>query len=402
MDSPKFKRTMISDAERSRLLDKLDQTEQRGGKNPKRAAARLEYRVRDIPLSVNHPGGGVGRYIVLGRNLSSGGISLIHAGYLHNGTECRMALTLPSGGAKTLIGKVVFCRLASGQMHEIGVEFTEKIDVQQFASASVRRLNDDPEVRASLMPIPGNAIIVAPAEADRRLIESRLKQSGLNPTPVDRAGAALDQVKLLTYALAVVDLGLADPGPAALVESLKKAGYVGCIVGLAADESPSERQRAIDMGMHDCIFKPMRFEAMHTLIAKLMRSNGGNIDGGSPIISTIAGEHGAEDLIKFFLGAAGEAAAAIAAAVHKNDLKTVQKECQSLKSIAGGYGFQPVVESARQVLQALEVSPSIQAASGRISALLNVCNRLSAGDGESPGDAGKPASAGGKPATKAA
>lgn len=377
MDGPSFRRIQVTEAERTRLLDKLDMADQQRGKSPRRAAARLEYRVRNIPLSVNHPAGGVGRYIVLGRNLSCGGISLLHSGYLHNGTDCRMALTLPRGGAKTLIGTVVFCRLAAGSIHEIGVRFTEKIDVNEFAPLDPRRMNDDPEVRAAMQPLRGNVLLVASSEAERRLLDARLKQSGLNPTAVDRAGAAVDQVKLLPYSIAVIDLNLPDPGPAALVESLMAAGFLGSIVGLAADDSPTENGRAIDMGMHGCILKSLRHEAMHTLLSKLLRSNTNKVDDGAPITSALAGESGADDLIQFFITTAREAAVAIAGAVQTGDLKAVRKECHSLKSIAGGYGFQSVAESARQVMLSLDSTISLEESARRITALINVLSRLS-------------------------
>ncbi|MFM9958559.1 MAG: hypothetical protein ACKVZJ_10815 [Phycisphaerales bacterium] len=389
MDGPSFKKTQLSEADRVRLLDKLDMADAARGKNPRRAAARLEYRVRDIPLSVNHPAGGVGRYIVLGRNLSAGGISLLHSGYLHTGTECRMALTLPRGGAKTLIGKVVFCRLAAGTIHEIGVQFSDKIDLSEFASPELKRTSDDPEARASIQPLRGNVLLVASSEAERRLLEARLKQTGLNPTSVDRAGAAVDQVKLLPYVAAVIDLNLPDPGPAALVETLMAAGFLGSLVGLAGDDTPNENQRAIDMGMHGCIMKPVRHEAMHALLSRLVRNNQNKFDDGAPIVSAIAGEKGAEDLIQFFLTAAREAGSAISGAVQKGDSKTVRKECNTLKSIAGGYGFQSVAEASRQVVMSLDSTMSLEESMGRVTALLNVLTRLSA---DAPADA-KPAAA---------
>ncbi len=378
MDGPSFKRMQITEAERVRLLEKLDVADATKAKCPRRSSARLEYRVRDIPLSVNHPGGGVGRYIVLGRNLSSGGISLLHPGYLHTGTECRLALALPRGGVKTLIGKVVFCRLAAGTIHEIGVQFSDKIDIEEFATPEFKRTSDDPEVRASMQPLRGNVLLVAASEAERRLLDARLRQTGLNPTVVDHAGAAVDQVKLLPYVAAVIDLNLPDPGPAALVETLMSLGFPGSIVGLAGDDSPKENQRAIDMGMHGCIMKPVRAEAMHTLLSRLIRNNMNKIDDGAPIVSSIAGEKGADDLIQFFLTAAHEAGAAISGAVQKGDAKTVRKECNTLKSIAGGYGFQSVAEAARQVVTSLDSSESLEDSMGRVTALLNVLTRLSA------------------------
>lgn len=388
MDSPAFKRTHITEVERNRLLDKLDLSDAQRGKAPRRGAARLEYRVRDIPMSVNHPGGGFGRYIVLGRNLSSGGISLIHSGFLHNGTECRLALTLPRGGAKTLIGKVLFCRLAAGTMHEVGVKFHEKIDIEEFASCDLKRTSDDPEAREAMRPLRGNALVVCASEAERRLMDARLRQSGLNPVPVDCPGAALDQVKLLPYALVIIALDLPDGGASALVESLMAASFPGSIVGLASDDAPTENGRAIDMGMQGCIMKPVRSESMHLLLAKIMRANPNKFDDGAPITSALSGEKGSEDLIQFFLSAAREAASIIAGAVAADDAKKVRKECHTLKSIAGGYGFQSVAESARQVMLILDSGGTVGEASSRVNALLNVLARLSSDRDDQAGEGG--------------
>lgn len=376
MDSPNFKRIDITEADRSRILDKLDQSDTNGPKNPRRATARLDYRIRDVPFTVVHPGGGFGRFLVLGRNLSTGGISLLHAGYLHSGTECRLALVMPRGGAKTMLGKVVFCRLVAGKIHEIGVQFCEKIDIAEFVMPETKHVSDDPELRAASQPLSGNVLLVCPGEAERRLLTARLKQSGLNVSAVDRAGAGLDQVKLMPYAALVCDLGLPDPGAAAFVESLRKTGFAGPIVGAASDDSPGETQRAIDVGMQGCITRPLRHDAMHQVLMKVLRESGATLDLGAPIASNMSGDPGADELIQFFITHARECAGKITGAIPQADVAAIRKECHSLKSIAAGYGFPSVGEAARQAMTALDATMSLEESISQVQALLNVCSRL--------------------------
>lgn len=376
MSTPTFKKTNITEAEHAQLLVRLDSRDRAGGANPRRASARMEYRVRDIPISVNHPGGGIGRYIVLGRNLSAGGISLLHAGYMHTGTDCRMVLTMAKGGAKTLIGKVVFCRLVAGHIHEIGVQFSQKIDMTDFVDPEGKRVSDDPDARALMDMMRSNALIASASEADRKVLTACLKQSGFNATPVDCAGAALDQVKLLPYTIAVVDLNLPEPGPKMLVKALTDSGYSGCIIGLATTEVPGDYEKAVGMGMGGCILRPVKHEGVHAEVSKVLKA-AGVTDDASPITSKLAKERGASDVLEYFVSAARQGAGAISAALPKSDLQSIIKECQTLKSIAGGYGFQSVAEAARQALVSLEGTKSVSDSMGRITALLNLCSRLS-------------------------
>lgn len=379
MEPANFKKAPCSEAEHARLLAQLDLSEKNISKKPRRSSARIEYRVRDIPLTVNHPGGGVGRFLVLARNLSSGGISVLHAGFLHLGTECRLVLTLADGSAKALIGRVVFCRLAASPVHEIGIQFSTKIDMRDFvAPESAKSTSDDPTACAALRPVRGNALIVSADKGIRAAVEKSLLQSGMNPNPVTCAGAAADQARLLRYALAVVDLNLPDPGPGPLLELLAGAGFSGAVIGFAADESDSERDRAARSGITVTINASMPHAAIHAVVAGAVASADVSGADSAPVCSTLAPAEGTEAMIRFFVSAAREAAATISGALGRGDAKAVLKECKTLKSIAGGYGFQAVAESARQAALTLESGGSLADSAGRVTALLDMCARLSA------------------------
>ena len=66
---------------------------------------------------------------VCARNLSAGGFSCIHGGYLHPGSECQVVLPRREGGDPVAVnGTIVHCRHVEGSYHEVGIRFTEEIE----------------------------------------------------------------------------------------------------------------------------------------------------------------------------------------------------------------------------------------------------------------------------------
>ena len=110
-----------------------------------RRSTRHPFRGEMMPFVVMQPGGSVGAYLVLTRNLSSGGLAMIHGGYLHPGTKCRMMLATVHGQNVVIGGRVRRCRHIKGNLHEIGVEFNAPVIPEEFVppellSASVEEL----------------------------------------------------------------------------------------------------------------------------------------------------------------------------------------------------------------------------------------------------------------------
>ena len=117
----------LNSAERSKLLCRLDDAPGRAGRD-RRRYKRWEYRMSDIAVLVQHPAGGTGRYLVCARNISAGGLSAIHGGYIHPGSECKIVLPRREGNPFAVNGVIVHCRHIEGSYHEIGIRFTQEID----------------------------------------------------------------------------------------------------------------------------------------------------------------------------------------------------------------------------------------------------------------------------------
>src|SRR5687768_12470301 len=91
MDSKPAVGMQIDDEVIRHILDKLDKLQ--SAEPFERSDERFPYRRRGVELEVEHIGGTSSRLRVWTRNLSAGGISLLHGSFVHPGSRCE--LTLP-------------------------------------------------------------------------------------------------------------------------------------------------------------------------------------------------------------------------------------------------------------------------------------------------------------------
>ena len=73
-------------------------------------------------------------YALIPRSLSGTGISLLHGKFVYGGTNCVVGLRALDGQVVPVRGKVIWCRLVTGRVHELGVQFEGPIDVEDFYS----------------------------------------------------------------------------------------------------------------------------------------------------------------------------------------------------------------------------------------------------------------------------
>lgn len=378
MSTQRSKRVNLSDPERVHMLDQLDTHERTGSKHPRRSSARLEYRVQDIPLVAVHPGGGTSAFIGAGRNISCGGISLLVPAFLHTGTETRLALFTGAAQQKVLLGKVTFCRHLSGQVHEIGIRFNEKIDVSAFCDQHAKATSDDPASKAQLEPLQGNALAVSANAADRRVLAALLKSSGLSPTPVDCSGAAIDQIKLLNYAVIVCDLAGLDVAPEKFASCVRASGYRGAIVGIARDGSSDAVDPAHATAFSRVVPKPLDRDSLHKAMRQAVATCSASTTTSGPVHSSLSSDHATGEMVNVFIRQAKLTSVAIQQAVANDDVETLRKTLLGLKSIAGGYGFPSLVEACRQALAAIATPGPIAAADAQIRTVVDICLRLAA------------------------
>lgn len=166
----------LGPAQRQRLLATLDQRAAGAVKRHRRKSTRHPTRGEMTPMVVIQPGGGVGAFLVMMRNLSAGGLAVVHGGYLHPGTECRVLLARVEGPKVVLAGTVRRCRHVQGSLHEVGLEFDSAIVPEDFVPADMLSANVEE--------------LVSSPDEEAEAPDAQPEDSGASPELADSTGAA--------------------------------------------------------------------------------------------------------------------------------------------------------------------------------------------------------------------
>jgi len=259
----------LNAGERARLLTRLDASARSsGGGRESRREKRWSYRASDIALIVQHPGGGVGRFLVCSRNLSAGGIGFIHGGFLHVGSECSLLLRRHDGSPMPLAGQVAHCRHLSGRHHEIGIQFGEKIDPEGVLGATITTEEGADDQSIELPSLHGNVLIVDCSVADRRLLTHQLQATGLEIQAVECSAAALEALQRHKFDLVICDPAGEEQGAQPLVERIRSLGHRNPIVVLTAEDDERRLAKAATNLASDVVGKPYSLDTLLSVLGR--------------------------------------------------------------------------------------------------------------------------------------
>ena len=315
MNDHKFHRHIdLDDGERQRLLEDLDAA--KAAMESGRANLRHEFHATEVPLVVKHPDGrGESRFLVYGRNISRGGIGVIHAGYVTIGAECQ--IVLPRAGGKPMVaaGVVSHCRLVAGSWHELGIRFRSEIDPAIIAGVP---LNDEQSVGdAHGGDAPRDIILVAESfEPERDLMLHQLTMCGLSTRGVGTAGATLDVVQRESVKLVVSGLSVASDDGLRTIQRLREMGFDRPIMMATADPDPQVAIWAREAGATSVVTKPINVD----LLVAQIRTHVDPRPPGKEIFSTVGDQPGMPQLVDRFVVAARQVVEQLDLACQRGEL----------------------------------------------------------------------------------
>jgi hypothetical protein len=107
----------------------------------RREAPRMPYRQAPrVAIIVESEQVGKRTFALIPRNISRTGMSLLHGKFMYAGTACVAGLKALDGQLVPVRASVVWCRLVTGRIHEIGLRFEEPIEIEDFVPSG-----EDPE-----------------------------------------------------------------------------------------------------------------------------------------------------------------------------------------------------------------------------------------------------------------
>jgi CheY-like chemotaxis protein len=367
----------LSDTERKLVLDRLDggglSREGQSGGSPrgseKRKQRRWAYRAERIGITVEHPGGGVARYLVSARNLSAGGLSFLHGGFLHPGARCRLNLLRLDGQDEPIDGTIASCRLVEGRIHEIGLKFDRLIDPTLYLRFDTSADQGPGEASMELPNLQGRVLYLDDSPMELKLLKHHLRATGIDLTVAATPAEALEAFKSRTFEIVMCDLNLEGGDSVETIRAFRSGGFTGPIVLLTADANSARIDTARQAGASHVLKKPYAPPALFDLMIRLHQEVGAIVEGGR-IRSEFEGKQDMVELIEAYVEEAKNTSARLECALRENDLKQARELCLKLSGSASGYGFSSFGEAAAAAVAQLDASKSLPECA---QALLRVC-----------------------------
>jgi len=176
------------------FLDVLDREEASEARLTGESSHRSSRRMRPpscepIVLEVSRPGEGTVRFAAIVRNISAGGMSVVHGVFLHPNVNCVLQLRTIDGEKTSIVGRLTRCRYAGAQLHESGIQFERPIEISHYV-----KLDED---SGAAHPVPSAAPSPATSpEIDRIIaLTTELQELVRAKASIELVGMLLDRIR---------------------------------------------------------------------------------------------------------------------------------------------------------------------------------------------------------------
>lgn len=251
------------------LLDKYDAAS--GDGHVKREFTRWKFRLHHVILRVTHPGGTVVDVPVVCRNLSNGGIGVLHNNYLHIGSNVVVLMERNKREMVQVPGTVMRCTHREGLVHDIGIRFRERVDVRDILGMEIlsdrfsRELIDVQQLR-------GNVLHVDPDSLGRRIVHHYLRDT---PISLQQAETAEKGIELLNQKPADLLLIADELGETSLTEfvaTVREQGSLAPIIVAALDPCMDKLNLAVTLRCEAVLSKPLAHDSLLQALAEFLLS----------------------------------------------------------------------------------------------------------------------------------
>jgi DNA-binding response OmpR family regulator len=354
----------LNDVQVAEMFETLDQMSQaddlRDAENDNERRdgdVRMPFLHRDIGLFAEHPGGGQVGYLVFTRNLTPNGAAILHGGYLHRGTRCKIMLPTIWGGEEPTRGVVTWTRHITGMIHEVAMRFEKPIELWRFIESdesSAHSIAQSFDVES----LVGDVLLLDNLEVECKICEYHLASTQLKLVAATTLDAALAELELNSFDAILCDLNLGEMKGEDAIKALRKAPYLGPIIVLTGESNPARMRSAREAGADAIVKKPYDPHNLLAVLAECM-SKGGDGVGCGPVYSKLEHDAAAEPLLDNYFEFVDTTMHTLRQAVSDDDLVTARDCSQDIRETGGGYGFPTLTEAADGVVIALDSSGSV-------------------------------------------
>lgn len=357
-----------------KVLADLDSTRSKGV--ARRRHYRWPFANERLTVEVQHAGGNHLTLALAARNISSGGVGLLHNAYMHPGTACTVNLPqiVDRSAYTPVAGKVVRCRHVRGVIHEVGIRFESPIRMREFVAVDPMQGGFTLE-HVDPAKLIGSVLHVDDSAVDRRLVRHHLRDTQLTITTAEDGATAIRRAAE-GFDIILCDLDLPDMSGADLLERLRTDGVQTPILMLTADSDPTVRAKLRALRATAFLSKPLTPEALLRALGEfLLGEAGGGADAGGPVFCSLAPDDPTAAIVPEYIEDLKVAAGRLKEAIAKDELLAARRVAFQLKGSAAVLGFAPIGEAAEAAVVSLTATGSVGESARPLKQLMSLCLR---------------------------
>lgn len=329
-----------------KILDKLKQRERMHSGNEQRRHTRQPLKdCGTVLLKLTHPGGSTAQCLVLPRDFSAGGMSVLHGSFVHTGTKVHIGLIDTHEERQWVPGTVVRCSYFESRVHELGIKFDVTIPVHDFLRASA----NDGSVRRELL---GKVLYVEPSVDYRELLRFQCTRMGVSVTTIERGDEAITMAQEIDFDAILTELELPDTPGELVIKKLARLTPKPAIIVMTSEDS--HVGDILPNGCDAIASKPINEGDLYQLMATYLPS-AGQFNQGDPICSSYWSDAQLRPVICAFVDRLADNLAYIRSMLgYEEDHDELIAEVQRLRNAAGGYGFPMLNEALNRLVKILQ------------------------------------------------
>ncbi|RMH10506.1 MAG: response regulator [Planctomycetota bacterium] len=350
------------------LLDELDNRAGEGVAG-NRTHVRWPFRHKSIPASVIQPDGGEVQLLLACRNLSVGGMSVLHSAYLHPGTRITVVLPLATEGSKRISGRIVRCSHVRGTIHEIGVKFDQLINLREFKKsdpfdAALAFENVDPR------DLTGTIVHIDPSQIDRQILRHMLRDSSLSIRGCESVEEAIPHIER-GCDLIICEYNLNSSDAATFAVSMQAEGQTQPIIVLSADRTSETASMVRRSPIDVFLSKPVDPQRLFSAIAEFLAPESTRQEQTEQVETS----EDMKELASAFAKSLPEYAEKLDEALKQHEAEDALRLATELRGTALTLGFPKVGKAATEVADALAQGASLDSLGRSIRKLITVCRQ---------------------------
>ncbi len=340
----------------------------------RRTSQRLAYRAEPLKVHIRQPNGDTGKFLCYPRDLTAGGIGLLHGGFVHPGTVVHVILHTVLEQPHTLPGKIAWCSHVSGRIHALGARFDKPIELRKFVDPSVHLA--PPKTPAGNAEPGGAVLYVDPEPMDFELLKM---QFGCSPLKLLYAKSCAEGVrKAMDGPLDAVlsELMLPDGDGADLMRGLREVGYLGGVIIVTREHDEDRLRRAGTLGAIRVLQKPYEPATLMRAVMGMVRQSRIPISS-TPIYSMLDGMLANPEPLLRYAELLRRMRESIEEALTRADIERIKNCCQSIIASARRFGFPTIADAAGITLERVGESGSIRESRDSVLRLCLAIGRVS-------------------------